>query len=739
MHTSTLSRVVQAVNILIAILLAVALGIVYWFVWRPLPQRSGSIKAEVTAPVTVTFDSLGEPHIRAASLDDVFYGQGYVTAQDRLFQMDGLRRFSSGELAEVFGPAYLEADRESRRLRIRRTAEDAYATLPDSDRAALGAYARGVNSFIASHLNNLPLEFTLLGYQPRPWSAIDSLLVALHMCRTLTSTWRNDVVKHNMIVSGDRAKVNDLFPMGAGLALPPGSNSWVIAGNRTASGKPILSNDMHLEYSLPGIWYMTHLEAPGLNAAGVTVPGLPGIVVGHNQRIAWGVTNLQFDVQDLYLERFDERTGRYLYKGQVEQARAEREIIRVKGQNPSELLLWVTRHGPIFLAENNQFMALRWTVNTPSIVQFPIVDIDRAANWAEFTAALSRFPLGANFTYADIDGNIGYHVTGKLPKRVGYSGDLPVDGSSGAFDWDGFIPFDQLPSAYNPPSGVIATSNQDPFPANYPYPVNGNFAPPDRAQQVRALLSARKGWKPAEMLTVQKDVYSAFGKFLAAQLIAAYEKRHTRNPSLDEASAVLRAWNGQMEKDQAAPLIADLGFQHVRSTLADIASGGQGQGYDFPMATAAIQKLLTERPKGWVPDYDSMLLQAFVDAVDEGRRMQGREIRKWVYGKYLNITVDNPVIHHVPWVGKYFDLGPLPMSGSGTTVRQTTRKLAPSMRMNADLSNWDNSLLNIETGQSGQILSSHYKDQWLDWYYVRSYPMQFNSVKEKHTLTFQPQ
>jgi len=738
MSSSVLARVVRYVNIAIAVALAAALCLVYWFAWRPLPQRSGTITAPVTAPVSVAFDALGEPHIRAANLDDALFVQGYVTAQDRLFQMDGLRRYSSGELAEVFGPALLATDEESRRLRLRRIAEDAYGKLPTSDRAAFAAYTRGVNAFISTHLDRLPLEFSLLGYQPRPWSVIDSLLICLHMFRTLTNTWRNDAIKHDMLLSGDRDKVGFLFPTGAGMAIPPGSNSWVVAGSRTASGKPILSNDMHLEYSLPGIWYMAHLQAPGLDVAGVSLPGTPGIAVGHNQRIAWGITNLQFDVQDLYIERFDERTGRYLYRGQVEQARPERELVRVKGRSAVEMLIWVTRHGPLFLSEKGEHMALRWSIAVPGVVQYPVIDIDRARNWSEFTAALSRFPLGTNFTYADVDGNIGYHVAGMLPKRVGYAGDVPVDGSSGKFDWDGFIPFDQLPNAFNPPSGIIETSNQDPFPADFPYPVNGNFAPPDRAVQARALLSARQGWRPADMLSVQKDVYAAFGKFLAGQLIAACEKRHAHSPSLDQAVAVLRAWNGQMEKDQAAPLIIALAFLHVRSSVADLASGGHGEAYDFPMGVTAVERLLRERPAGWFRDYDEMLLRAFIDALDEGQRMQGHDIKRWVYGKYLNLTIENPVIHHLPWIGKRFDLGPVPMSGWNTTVRQTTTKLAPSMRMNADLANWDDSLLNIETGQSGQILSSHYRDQWWDWYYVHSYPMQFGTVKAKSRLEFHP-
>src|SRR5579862_8016518 len=418
--------VIRYINFAITILLAASAAAVYWFVYRPLPRTSGTIQAPLAQRVTITRDALGVPHISAASEDDALFAQGYVTAQDRLFQMDGLRRLAAGDLSEIVGPGALDLDRDSRRLRMRRIAEQAYATLPAQDRAPLTAYARGVNYFIQTHLRALPVEFVLLGYQPRPWSVVDTILIGLHMYRDLTTTWKDEILKRNMLAAGDRAKVDFLFPPRSGGELQPGSNAWAISGAHTASGKPMLSNDMHLEYSLPGIWYMTHLTAPGLDAAGVALPGCPGIIVGHNRRIAWGITNLQFDVQDLYIEKFDERTGRYLYRGQVEQARAEREIIRVKGRPPVELLVWVTRHGPLFVTENKQEMALRWIVAQPGLFRYPILEIDRARNWQEFTAALTHFPgPGSNFVYADVDGNIGYHAAGVLPLRSGCLGDLP--------------------------------------------------------------------------------------------------------------------------------------------------------------------------------------------------------------------------------------------------------------------------------------------------------------------------
>src|SRR5580700_9858140 len=425
-------RILRYLNIAIAIVLLAAAGAVYWFAYRVLPQTSGTIAAPVSRRVTIARDALGVPHITAASEDDAFFAQGYVTAQDRLFQMDGLRRLAAGDLAEIVGPAALDLDRDSRRLRMRRIAEQAYVSLPPQDRGPLAAYARGVNWFIQTHLHALPVEFTLLGYDPRPWSAVDTILIGLHMYRDLTTTWKDEILKRDMLAAGDRAKVDFLFPARSGGEAQPGSNAWAIGGAHTASGKPLLANDMHLQYSIPGIWYMVHLQAPGLDVSGVSLPGTPSVIVGHNRRIAWGVTNLHFDVQDLYIENFDERTGRYLYSGQWEQARDERELIQVKGAPAVEMPIWVTRHGPLFINDAKEHLALRWAAAESRAFQFPFPQLNRAGNWQEFTAALARFAGPAqNFVYADVDGNIGYHATGVLPIRRNCVGDVPVDGASG--------------------------------------------------------------------------------------------------------------------------------------------------------------------------------------------------------------------------------------------------------------------------------------------------------------------
>jgi penicillin amidase len=730
------------------------LAAVYWFAVRPLPQTSGSVTAPVSQRVTIPRDALGVPHITAANDDDVLFAQGYAAAQDRLWQMDLLRRAAAGEMAEIFGPAALENDQEMRRLRIRRLAEAASTTLPPADRAALAAYARGVNHFIDTHLQRLPIEFRLLGYQPRPWRVADSLIVGLYLFRMLTTSWRDEIVKEAMLAGGDPSKVRQLFPVRAGREAPPGSNAWAIAGSLTASGRPILAGDMHLEATLPSIWLLTHLDAPGLRVAGISAPGLPGIIAGHNDRFAWSMTSLGFDVQDLHVLTMDERTGRYQDGEHIKQARAEMEVIRVRGGKPVELVVWNSRWGPLFVAEGNRHMALRWVAAEPGVYQYPLLELARARDWTGFTTALARFPGPAQtFVYADVDGNIGFHVAGKLPIRAGYAGDIPERGGG---DWSQLIPFDQLPHAFNPPSGMVVSSNQNPFPAEYPYPVAGSFAPPDRWRQITNLLGARKGWKAEEMLTVQKDVYSGFSHFLARALVGAFDRRKPSNPRLRPAADLLRAWDGQMEKDLAAPLIVTLAFQHLRRALVESATRRKGAAWETQMSPAVLETLLRDRPGGWFANWDETLIRAQDDAMEVGARIAGREPSRWKYGDYVVLRVRHPVGTRAPWYVEQplklwwivtpwrdydnytFDIGPVPLSGSSTTIKQSTQRVIPSMRLIVDLGDFDRSLANIAAGQSGQILSAHYKDQFENHYYGRSFPMQFQRVEAVDTLELAP-
>ncbi|MCC7173633.1 MAG: penicillin acylase family protein [Bryobacterales bacterium] len=738
----TLPRVLKYVNILIGAALAALGAAAYWFAWRPLPKIQGEIRAPVAARAVVSRDRLGVPHILAANQADALFVQGYVTAQDRLFQMDALRRSAAGELAEIAGRGALESDRLMRRMRLARLAQEGARRLPAEDRAALAAYARGVNHFMETHRGRLPLEFSLLGYDPRPWSLADSILVFLNMAVTLEDCWPQELRKEALLAGGDPAKVDFLYASGWVDDTPPGSNAWALSGALTASRRPILAGDPHLEFTIPSIWHMAHIRGPRLNVSGVALPGLPGIVIGHNDRIAWSVTSLEADTQDLYIEKLNPANGLYQYAGRTEQARAGAELIRIKGGNRENLMVWSTRHGPVLVAEGGRFLSLRWTMSDMDGFAMPVLDINRARNWEEFRAALGRLPGPAlNFVYADAAGNIGYQAVGRLPLRKGYDGSLPADGASGEFDWRGVMPFDKLPSTFNPPGGMIVSANQDPFPAGSPDRAPGYYAPPYRFRQIRDRLRAKAQWNAAEMLSIQMDIYSGFAHFLAREILAAYERRGSSYPALAEAVRQLKGWNGQMSASDAAPMIVGLAYRHLRAALARRVSKTGQPVYTIAAAAAVVERLLRERPPDWFRDYDQLLLDNLSEALEEGRRMQGRDVRKWEYGRLNRLEIVNPVVGRLPVVGRYFNIGEVLMPGSAETPRQKPlgSSVSPSMRMVVDFADLDRSLLNIPAGQSGQVLSRHYRDQWNAYMAGRSYPMQFHKIEAEATLVFLPE
>ena len=740
-----LPRLVRALNLSIAVFAVLVILFLYLKVYRPLPATTGEITAPISAGAEIRRDARGIPHITAANWEDAVFLQGYAMAQDRLFQMDGMRRLAAGELAEIVGKAAFESDQEARRLRMRRMAEDHARTMSAGDRAVLAAFARGVNHFIETHRDTMPIEFTLLGYQPKPWTITDSVLAGLQMYKNLTTTWKHEVAKMALLEQGDGAKIEYLFPARSGGEIAPGSNAWAIGGAHTASGKPLLANDPHLDFSLPATWWMVHLSAPGLNVEGVTLPGVPCVIIGHNENIAWGVTNLGFDVQDLYQEKLSGAGAEF--RGMTEPIRVEREVIVIKGAQAVVQDILVTRHGPVFHVDNNRFYALRWAAGEPGTYQFPFLDVNRASNWVEFRAALKRFAgPGQNFVYADRAGNIGYQATGLLPIRRNYTGDRPVDGVSGEHEWAGFVAFEDLPSALNPADGYVVTANQNPFAADFKFPVHGDFSPPYRANQIRNLLAGRGKWTAADMATVQKDVYSGFSHFLARQALGAVERTKPTNPSFPAAVELLRAWNGQMEKSSGAPLLVTLLYQHVKKAAVESAAPGKADLYLDQMAPAVVERLLRERPAGWFKSYDEMLIKALDAAIEEGRKMQGGDVRRWDYGSYNGLKLVHPVIGHIgdtipgvgEWlnsmIGAYANIGPVEMSGSSTTVKQTTRRLGPSMRFAADLADWDQSLMGVTTGESGQIGSGHYKDQWETYYLGKNDAFRFEHVQVNTVL-----
>jgi penicillin amidase len=739
-------RVLKYTNALVVLLILTGLWVFYSYVWRSYPDYSGDLALAVQRNAQIVRDEHGVPHIKAASIEDAVYLQGYVHAQDRFWQMEAVRRLAAGEIAEIVGPAALERDLDSRRLRLRITAHQMEKGLNDEDRKWFAAYARGVNDWLSAHRDNLPVEIRVLNFTPKPWSIVDSLLLGLHMYRQMSTTWTLEADRARLVSRAEPAKFRQLFPLRTGTEIALGSNAWALAPSRTETGKPILAGDPHMELSWPSTFYLNHLEAEDLDCIGGSLPGAPGIIIGHNQNIAWSMTNLHFDVQDLYVNE-----NRVIAH--------QRETIKVKGRPDIEAALPLTPHGPL-IERGGQAYALRWAPYDGQY-SFPFIQLDRARNWTDFRTALSRFPGPShNFMYADSAGNIGYQAAGRMPLRRTIESDLPLDATKPDNEWFGFIPFEELPSAYNPPSGVLITANQNPFPVDYKYPVAGAFTPPYRQRQIAARLASQPKWNAQSMTSIQMDVYSAFHHYFAQQLANAAKKRSAAREDFSEARDILAAWNGQMEIGQAAPLIAVLAYQHFSKAVFRRATGGDAiaSGQFTP---AAIETLLRQRPKDWFPDFDQVLVEALLAALDEASKQQGKNPRFWDYGRYSRIFVANPVLSQavnigqflarpgvpftswlaglrLPLIDSYVQAGPLPLSGAGLTVKQVTPTLGQAFRFIADTANWENSYLTITLGQSGHVFSKHSKDYWEPYYNGGAVPLLYKKYSASSTLNIRP-
>lgn len=785
-------RFVRTLLVLLVAILVVVAGAAF-LAWRiavgALPQLDGAIAVPgLAAPVDVYRDARGTPHLYAASLEDALAAQGYLHAQDRLWQMDLLRRVAAGELSEVFGKGTLAMDRENRILGMRLAAARAAAALPTEGRSVLEAYARGVNAFIETHRESLPIEFRLLRYRPKPWQARDSLLVALYMYKALTNTWPSELQRARVTARVGVELAADLYPSVApedrpiAEPLPPparrtragvqpshaapdvmlghwvadeavgpfsGSNNWVVSGKHTASGAPLLANDMHLPLDMPTIWYMVHIVAPGLNVAGVSLPGVPLVIVGHNEDLAWGFTNLGADVQDLYDETFDaSNPSLYLAKGVWRQVERRKEVISVKGSAPAEVEVLLTRHGPIVWMEGNKRYALRWTATDPGGLGAPFLAMAKAHNWDEFCAALRNFPGPAqNVVYADRNGNIGYHAAGLVPIRRRGTGAVPAAGETDDSEWVGYIPFEALPHSFNPPSGILATANGRVVPADYPYFLTDRWMPPYRTARIFQLLEQNRKFAVEDFLRIQGDITSLPNQFLAGQLVAAAAKLGPVEPGMREAISALAHWDGRATTDSAETTICEYTRPELMRLLLEPKLGKGWHQYTWPESTVFLENVLRERPARWLPPrykvYDALLLDAlraaFARLNDE---LHTSDWKQWRWGRIMQIEMVHPLGGRIPILRRLFNVGPYPQPGTGACVKQTARHHGPSERMVIDFADLDRSVLNLPAGESGQVASPYYRNQFSAWLKVESFPLPFSEAAVKqaaqHHLQLKP-
>ena len=808
---------------IVAVAVILASLVAWWFVYRPLPKIDGSISLPgIQHEVTVARDGWGVPHIRAASVEDLAEAQGYVMAQDRLWQMDLLKRAARGQLSEILGDRTLKIDKDFRLLGLGRAADWEATLLDPEPRKTLEAYARGVNQFIEQHKNNLPLEFSLLRYSPQPWKAADTLAISGYMYRTLTDTREREM--NRAIVTGragaDRAK--DLFSPESSMdhfvvgdpdvlddgsqrsATDPddddddmqpdtvlkadvrrssgdaqssaarmpdltstlaesvleflaksdneirqglGSNNWVVSGAHTATGKPLLANDTHLELMIPSIWYEVHLTAPGWNVKGLTLPGAPMLIIGHNDRIAWGFTNNDADVQDLYIETFNPAVSdEYRVNGAWTKAQVINEVIHVKGRPDVPFPITVTRHGPIVYREGNKGYAMRWTATESGGLGNSYDWLGKARNWKEFRDIMKRvWGPGQNAVYADVEGNIGYIMAARVPIRKKGHGEVPEPGDTDDYEWTGYIPFDQLPQALNPASGLIVTANARVVGPNYKPYLTDRWEEPYRTARIYDLLHDRRDLRVEDMLKVETDTYSYPHFFLAEQLLSAAKSAKPKDPRTQQLIERLKDWNGIA--DANSPEVSFL--QATRRAALDLLLqpflGKDAALYQWPSMTF-LQKVLTDRPSKWLPtgynNYDELLIAAADIAVKElAEYSHSERVSDWAWKNFDSLDMFHP-LGREGILKAMLSITGKPQSGTIYSVRAAGKTHGPAMRFVANPANWDESILLITSGESGQLGSSHYTDQFSYWYEGRPILAPFSDAAEakgtKHTLTLKP-
>lgn len=799
-------------------------GAYYMFMHRPLPKARGKVHLDgLHERVEVITDRYGVPHIYAQNEDDLFFAQGYIHAQERLWQMEFNRRIGSGRLSEIFGNVALEADQFARRVGMHRAAAAAAAQLPEHSKRILDAYARGVNAFIEQQSSNFPIEFTLLRFKPDPWRIVDSIQWSKMMGWNLGGNWETEVVRARIVakLGAERAAKLEagydphhplIIPPGveysginmnmleqyeqlkqlSGFGLMGGSNNWVVDGSMTTMGLPILCNDPHLGQAAPSIWYECHLVAGDIDTIGASFPGTPGIVIGHNQYVAWGVTNAPSDIEDLYIEKFNPQDpNQYEYQGKWEDARVVREEIRVRGvEEPVIEEVRVTRHGPIlthlpFLTEreksgnngknparNELPLALRWSGQEKHNIISAAHKLNRATNWEEFRDALRDWDVPPqNFVYADIDGNIGYIMAGAIPIRAKGQALLPSPGWTGEYDWTGYIPFEELPQIYNPEQHFIVTANNRVIDDNYPYYITHEWLNGYRAQRIRDLLTSKGRLAPSDMAAIQADQYA-----LPAVEIVPYILKLTPTSSLEKDTLhILRAWNNILSPDSAGAAIYTTFLHKLEYIVFSVLLGDDDTLLNMFLGTgttmlapangynsrnkALLIRLLNEHNDAWFADsaiangpksWEAALAGAFHAAIEALQEKFGDDISQWKYGKIHKMTYAHPLGRVKP-LNKIFNRGPYGVGGDIDTVNMgavwpnqpEVVITVPSYRQIVNLADVAASLSGHAPGQSGHPASKHYADFIQSWLRVEHHPMLFDrSIIEENaegTLEMMPE
>jgi penicillin amidase len=764
------------------ILLVVGAVLLSYLMQKSLPEQEGTMDvAGLSAEVEVWRDEVGVPHILAASEYDAYISAGYVHAQDRLWQMDLLRRYGSGRLAEIFGSRALPTDRLMRTIGIHRLADSLLQTVSPQTRRILDAYTLGVNTCIEDLDGRYPVEFDLLQYEPEPWDAAHSLIIARLMGWELALSWWVDLTLGELVSRLGEERAQEFFPGypdDAAVIVPPavpatrqaaallrdgllaaqglfgspgsaiGSNSWVIDSSHATAGAVLLANDPHLLHMQPARWYIMHLSAPGLNVAGVSFPGVPGIVIGHNEHIAWGMTNIMADDVDFFVEQINYRDSTYMLAGKVLPLEVRTDSIFVRDSLPDVIQVYGTRHGPVISGvyprkgvirkpgrfEEPPSVTMRWAGQDASDEILALYRLNHASSWDDMLQALTTFGVpGQNFIYGDVKGNIGYTAAGRIPIRSGgVSPQLPNDGSSVVDPWLGYVPFEQLPRVYNPPGGMIATANNKTV-RSFPWHISSLWESDARISRIHQMLSEQPTFSAEDFMLMQMDVQSVAADTIRDAMVDALRNWPSRPVLLTRVMNRLAAWDCRMHVSSIDAAIYNASYVRLlRNTFGDEMDSTLFDNYVFlsNIPTRVLPRLLHDTSTAVFDDIRTpgresrqhILILSITQAIGELRQRFGANMSQWEWGEMHAVWFKHPLGDVAP-LDRIFNIGPIPAGGNNTTVNNGEFSFAnpydaavgPSMRFVADMASPDSSYIIITTGQSGQPFSDHYADQAVLW------------------------
>ncbi len=780
----------------LASIAAITVGGGFWFLYQAMPQLDGTVKLDrLTAEVRVQTDAHGIPVIDAANRADAVRALGYVTARDRLFQMELMRRKSAGRLAEIFGDMALDSDIKARTYGFHREATAIQAKLPPDHRHYLQSYADGVNSYMAE-AGKLPFEFKVLAYQPEPWTPEDSLLVVLGMCETLTAgsergermlsvmektlpdavvrflTPDTDAYTEQLQKQAESLRPAQAIPVEAlasALTHPPtnksalaetvqqsdfmaGSNAWAVSAKLTKDGRAILANDMHLGLSVPNVWYRIELNYGDTHAAGLTLPGTPLLIAGSNQHIAWGETNLSGDFLDLVrLDINPANPDQYRVGDQWQRFDEYPETILVKGGAAKQITVKQTRWGPVAIQPlPEQPVAIHWVTLDADAVNLNLFDLEQGKTLEQAVKIVnSTGGPQLNVLLADDQGRIAWTLMGKIPKRFGNDGLASRSWADGSVGWDGYVEPENLPRIIDPPEGMLASANDRRLGKNYPYVIGHQFGNGYRAYRITRQLAQMPKMSEQAVFDLQLDTESEFYAFYQQLALNSLTNQAiAQQPNLAEARDYLSAWDGRADVDSLGfALLVEFRKQLIESVFTPFLSASRQADKDFNYAWTYIdtplQALLNEKPPQTLPDaahyrnWDDFILGQLKLSIQQIQARQPEvALMALNWGKLNKVKHTHPFSKAMPILSGLLDMPGEALPGCAFCVRAAGPSFGASERLVVAPGHFEDAILHLPGGQSGHPLSPYYRDQQNYW--LKGLPMALTAGKSEHLLLLQP-